>query len=130
MGYHNWKIYFGPSADSNSRCLDQMTPVLINCAIQAQKNSGGILRSFYRESLNASRAFSMFRHTMPSSEPSVLHYLHSAVYVYVYIYICMYMYVYVYVYVCICMYMYIYIYLSSIIRQSCSVSTLLVLCAH
>ena len=50
MGYHNWKIYFGPSADSNSRCLDQKTPVLINCAIQAQKNSGGILRSFYRES--------------------------------------------------------------------------------
>ena len=37
---------FGPSADSNSRCLDQKTPVLINCAIQAQKNSGGILRSF------------------------------------------------------------------------------------
>ena len=36
MGYHNWKIYFGPSADSNSRCLDQKTPVLINCAIQAQ----------------------------------------------------------------------------------------------
>ena len=60
-GLPQLEIYFGPSADSNSRCLDQKTPVLINCAIQAQKNSGGILRSFYRESLNASRAFSMFR---------------------------------------------------------------------
>ena len=39
------EIYFGPSADSNSRCLDQKIPVLINCAIQAQKNSSGILRS-------------------------------------------------------------------------------------
>ena len=56
MGYHKWKIYFGPSADSNSQCLDQKTPVLINCAIQAQKNSGGILRSFHCESLNASSA--------------------------------------------------------------------------
>ena len=26
-----------------------------------KENSGGILRSFYRESLNGSRAFSMFR---------------------------------------------------------------------
>ena len=34
--------HFGPSADSNSRRLDQKTPVLINCAIQAW----GILFSF------------------------------------------------------------------------------------
>ena len=53
-----------------------------SCANQLRhpstKNSVGILRSFYRESLNASRAFSMLRHIMPSSEPRVLYYLHSA----------------------------------------------------
>ena len=53
MGCHNRKIYYGPSADSNSQCLDQKTPVLINGAITAQKNSGGILRLFHSVSLEA-----------------------------------------------------------------------------
>ena len=77
MGYHNLNIYFGHRADSNSQCLDQKTPVQTNYAIQAKKNSGGILRSFHCESLNASRAFSMLRHIIPSSEPSVLNAVYS-----------------------------------------------------
>ena len=50
------------------------TPVPINCAIQKQKKNGRISGSFHCESLDASRAFSIFRQIMSSSEPSVLYF--------------------------------------------------------